>query len=75
MKLFTALAAITLIAAPVQAGVLEDLTSLAAWNAAEGRIEAACRFSIIAAKEANVLENRRAERNIWKKVVEYCGSV
>ena len=75
MKLFTALAALTLIAAPVQAGVLEDLTSLAAWNAAEGRIEAACRFSIIAAKEANVLENRRAQRNIWKKVVEYCGSV
>ena len=75
MKLFTALAALTLIAAPVQAGVLEDLTSLAAWNAAEGRIEAACRFSIIAAKEANVWENRRAERNIWKKVVEYCGSV
>ena len=75
MKLYTALAALTLIAAPVQAGVLEDLTSLAAWNAAEGRIEAACRFSIIAAKEANVLENRRAERNIWKKVVEYCGSV
>ena len=75
MKLFTALAALTLIAAPAQAGVLEDLTSLAAWNAAEGRIEAACRFSIIAAKEANDMENRRAERSIWKKVVEYCGSV
>jgi hypothetical protein len=75
MKLFTALAALTLIAAPVQAGALEDLANLAAWNAAEGRIEAACRLSIIAAKQANDLENQRAERNIWKKVVEYCGSV
>ena len=75
MKLFTALAALTLIAAPVQAGALEDLTNLAAWNAAEGRIEAACRFSIIAAKQANDLGNQKAERNTWKKVVEYCGSV
>ena len=75
MKLFTALAALTLIAAPVQAGALEDLADLAAWNASKGRIEAACRFSIIAAKHANDWDDRRAERSAWKKIVEYCGSV